>query len=399
MAKTHPGLLLVFYLLGLFPLLGLLVWGGVRHTAWYVHTVESQVEKRLKLPVTIEKVQHPGPGRTRLTEVRLFDESADDMAEEKPLFVVPRLEIREHNVERDGRKIRLQQWTIPEMTLEAIRLETLWNLHRQVLAEVGYWRDNELELDVEEQVRVQTAVPLEVRNARLRIFQGAFGPQTDIVFTLPDGEMDTPVQATLQSVRKKSATAILATLTTASGGIPAEHLFSLFPILEKMGDKTRFSGEIIIQQSFRGWSGLFRGTFQNLDLSQVLSPDTPLSGRGELRLESARFDGGRLVEATGTFTAGPGNMKRDFLEKIMKITRLAARGDLQNLSDPVPFERLAFGFRIQNGQITLTGQCPDFGPGVYLTSTNAPLLREPETPRKPFSAALFFTVMAGGEIP
>ena len=382
MKKNHPLLLLLFFLFGLFPVVGLLVYSGVRYTPWYVTYVQWQTEKVLGIPVQIGKIEHPRPNRIRWKEISL---SAGQIQ-------IPQVEIWNRMLKKEGDSFRQYHYTLPEMTLETVCLETLWNLHQNVLTRPEGWKGAECFLEVEDAVHVKTIPPLEIREAHLQIAQGKFGPQTKITFLLPD-EGKFPVTLTLQKVPQETSQVMVATLQTPSAGIRTSHLFSLFPMLQQMGTDSRFSGKIVIQQSFRGWSGLFSGTFENIDLATLRGRDGSITGRGTLTLESARFDGGILTQAQGTLEASRGSIRRYFLDQIILATQLSTRGIPLDMADPIPFQEMRFSFLVQNGRVELQGGCTAFGAGVFLAGRNGPILCEPTHPRNPLRASFFFGVL------
>ncbi|MDO5113616.1 MAG: hypothetical protein Q4E67_04510 [Planctomycetia bacterium] len=379
MKKNHPLLLLLFFLFGLFPVVGLLIWSGVRHTEGYVLYVQWQAEKVLGVPVKIGKIEHPRPNRIRWRDVSLSNGQIQ----------IPQVEIWNRTLKKEGKSFRQYHYTLPELTLETVCLETLWNLHQNVLTRPEGWKGAECFLEVEDAVHVKTMPPLEIQDAHLQISQGKFGPQTEITFLLPD-EGKFPVTLMLQKVTQGTSQVMVATLQTPSAGIRTSHLFSLFPMLQQMGNDSRFSGKIVIQQSFRGWSGLFSGTFQNINLAALRGRDGSITGWGTLTLESARFDGGLLTQAKGMFEASGGAIRRHFLDQIILATQLSTRGIPLDMADPIPFQEMRFSFLVQNSRVELLGGCASHGPGVFLAGRNGPILCEPTHPRNPLRASVFF---------
>ena len=406
MQKSHPTYLLFFFLLGLFPLMAIAIWSGVRHTSWYVNSISRDVSADLGIPVQIGAVRHPRPMHTRFENVRIFEAGSvtdSETTPPEPLFQIPAIETWNRTSSASGRQIHRMNWKIPEMTLETISLETLWRLHNHVLtwgSNGDFWKDNEFQLLVDGDTVVKTAEPIHVQNAKLRIFYGKYGPQTEIVFSIPDKtvpEGSVPLQLVLQRVQRQKSSFILATLKTGEAGISTRLLVSLFPSMEKMGEKSRFTGKFIVQQSFHGWSGIFNGTFQNISLETALAPHSPLKGECTLELQNARFDGSQLTAASGLLSCLNGSIQRSFLERMLGITQLSLRGDREKLGEVVPFDELAFGFQLQKSQLVLTGKCRQFVTSVFVTQNNEPLVCEPATPRSAISAPLFFEAIRSSQ--
>lgn len=391
-------LMTLFIVFGFLPVLALLAWGGFRQTEWYTHFYNAWAAKKLELPFETAAVTHPAPSHSRLTGITLFQPTAASDGTREKLASAPWLDWHEYGIYREGQEIRLTKWTFPELTLSPESLEALWTLHSHAMSEPDYWRPRELSLLVEGPVRVGFGEnALELHQAELRIAWQKTGPQTDIVFWVPESEErggtqllhEAQLVLTLKPVMRNASRVMQATLTTDSGGISVRYLKSLFPMLEAVGPKSRFTGSIAIQQSFSRWSGYFSGRFDAVDVSAFLPP-SDLTGTGTLTVEKARFDGARLVFAEGKFRAEAGTVSRALLGRTARATQLVTRFDSR---DVIPYRELAFRFQIHDAQMQIYGECADFGTGVFLTGASGPILAEPSVPREPFSRAVFMDAL------
>lgn len=391
-------LITLFLLFGFLPTLALLVWGGFRQSGWYTHFYNSWASNALEIPVEAAAVTHSTPSHSQLTGVTLFLPVPSADGKPRKLAAAPWIDWLDYEIYRDGKVVKLTKWTLPELTIDSDSLETLWNLHAKAVSTPDFWRSRELALLVEGPVHVGFAEnSLELHQAEMRITWVKNGPQTDIVFWVPEQEKragaellhEAQLTLSLKPVPQNASRLMQAALTTDSGGISVQYLKPLFPMLEQLGPQCRFTGAIAIQQSFSRWSGYFRGTFESVDVSTFFSA-RDLTGTGTLTVDKARFDGARLVFAEGKFRAAEGTVQRSFLDRILPATKLAIRFDFQ---DKIPYREIAFRFQVRDTQMQIYGECANAGAGVFMMGAAGPILSEPSFPREPFSRAVFLETL------
>lgn len=385
-------LLTLFLLFGFLPTAGLFLWGSYRHTEWYVQNWNKRTENLLEIPVKADSVIHESPGSGRLYGLSFF---MPESTEENPVLLaqMPRADWVRYTALREGREVRFTKWTFPELKLAPHCLETLWTAHQHFLSTQD-WRGRELILELEKDGTVQTGFDedaLRLHEAELRIRMQKGTPETEISFLVPETDRMARIFLVLCSIQKNGSRTMQATLKTDVGGLPTHYLTPIFPMLNALGSDARFTGAIEIQQTFSRWSGFFRGKFDGVDAA-VFLPKKNLTGKGTLIVENARFDASQLIFADGKFQVLQGTVSRSFLKQIADTTQLALQG-VRETDETLNFQELAFRFQIRNSQMQIYGECGGFGPGVFCTGQNGPILMEPTFPRDPFSRALLLDAL------
>ncbi|MDO4569772.1 MAG: hypothetical protein Q4D38_05265 [Planctomycetia bacterium] len=392
-------LMLLFVLFGFLPVLALLAWGEYRRTAWYALDKAAAFATFIEMPVVFEGVEHLRPHKTAYRGTQIFlpnttSVSTPEKVGERPLAEIPETIARNTTIERNGETIRQMNWAVGEIQLAPECLEPLWLMHQRILNRVQFWKQNELYLVVEGSVRVgEGGTALDIQKAQMRIFDGAFGPETNISFEIPDGDVRAKINLTLVREQKQHSSVLIAEIDVSSDGISTERLASLFPIIRSVGQHSRYHGKISVQQSFSGWSCIFNGKFSNIDLAQVFGSNAPLSGVGELELKNTRFDGGRLIWGEGSFRAHNGTIRRAFLSSFAQATQLSTQGIPLPMGDPLSFVEMGFDFRLRMPEMQISGACSGHGAGVFVTNSLGPILREPTHSRPPFSAIVLFDAL------
>ena len=385
--------LLLFVVMGIIPLSLLTAWGILRHTDIYRRWECDRLAEVLNMPVSVRRFHYLRPNKTRLEDVTVFGNAGVPIIQTPEILVLQQM--RDADTEEPVRRIQL---TLPELTLDAGCLVPLWELHKRILTQRDIHGLAEIEILVTGPVRVGKNHPLELKDARLRLYPTKNGHQTDISFLLREETPPkmSPVTLNLRLAPQSAASepAILATLQADENhGIPTELLRALFPPLEKLGGHGRFFGEIILQHTFRGWSGMFRGRFTEIDISRRAGNITLLTGTATLELKDAAFSGGQLVRAAGTFRALDGVIHRGLLDRIISVTSLTTRGIPLDMTATIPYTEFAFGFHLENGIIQIDGACRGFGRGIFLTGRNGPILCESSNEPRRIPAAVFFDAM------
>lgn len=390
--------LLLFVLMGVLPLCALLAWGAYRHTETYQDGLRKEIEAAMKLPMEVEKFRFLKPGKMRLEGVKIF-RAAHAEAVSSPLMEMPWVEVVRATDHSGDAPLRRVELTLPELTLEPGCLEPLWEFHQSILAQSDIHGPAELRVTVTGPVRVRGGETLELHDGRLwmRPAEDGVGHETDISFRFSELGTAAPaaqwsvVRMNFRRVVGKDGAAIYATITTDEKGLPTPLVASLFPPLGKLGDESRFYGRIVLRQTFAGWSGVFQGRFEGVDMGRYLA-GTPhagqLLGSGTLFLQTAEFHAGRLVRAEGRFMARDGRIHRSLLDIIIPLTGLTTRGIPLEMSPTIVFTQLAFGFRLSDGKIELAGACEGVSPGIYLVGRTGPILCEPAGGKPALPAAI-----------
>jgi len=144
------------------------------------------------------------------------------------------------------------------------------------------------------------------------------------------------------------------------------------------------------------------GQFASIDLGRLVHERFAqhLTGMGQVAVERARFDAGRLEEARGSLAMGPGTVGRGLLDAAVEQMRLVPNGPPVENGDPIAYGRLAANWRLDGGGLRLEGWCLELGPGTVLAGTGSWSIGEPANQPLPL-AALVRTLVPGGtpEVP
>ncbi|HEX3871359.1 MAG TPA: hypothetical protein VHV77_13030, partial [Pirellulales bacterium] len=142
-----------------------------------------------------------------------------------------------------------------------------------------------------------------------------------------------------------------------------------------------------------GWDGTIRGDLSGIDLDALVTSQFPhtISGEANLHIERAHVVGGRVVEAEGTVTAGPGAIGRSLLVSGSQRLKLTAPGSVSK--DAMSrFERLHFDFSLDSAGLRLVGRCPA---GAMLVDASGRVLwSQPSEPSQPIVAFVQMLVPA-----
>jgi len=385
-------LLTLFLMFGFLPTFFLLLLGIYRQTGLCVRNYEAFAQSRLGLPMETTGIVYRTPSRGRLRGLTIFQPGTSTDGKHHPLASTPWVDWVRYKTLREGKEISLTKWTLPELVLDVQSLEPLWRTHQKVLMEFGReknpFKSSEIFLEVEGPVKVGFHEDAqELHRVEVKIFDEKGIPQTFVRFFVPDSNREAQIQLTLRHIVQNSSQVMQATLATDTQGIPIRYLQTLFPMLQVLGTECRFTGSIIIQQSFSRWSGVFCGRFDHVD-PMAFVPNQALTGnKGTLEITKARFDGARLVQAEGSFQLEQGIISRSLLERAQQLIQLQV-GEWPT-GNSIPFRELAFRFQMNDSQMQIFGACTGSGPGVFINGTQAPILSEASVQRKPFSRAVF----------
>ena len=122
-----------------------------------------------------------------------------------------------------------------------------------------------------------------------------------------------------------------------------------------------------------------------------------LSGKAEFVVQKARFRHGRLEEAAGTLSAGPGVVSQSLVSAAIANLHLVPAPDNSHADDMLrQYEQLALAFTLDSAGLTLRGQCSGAA-GVVMRLGDGTVLREAGTSSGPM-AALVRTLVPQSEV-
>ncbi len=178
-------------------------------------------------------------------------------------------------------------------------------------------------------------------------------------------------------------------LHTGETAVPCWLLAGPLGFLPHLGPRASFRGSIWATETSDGWEGEISGALVDVDLQSLVTEQFPhrLSGRADIAIQKCSFRHGRLEEAGGVLTAGPGVIGRSLLIAAADNLHLTAGEAAAKVATLQEYRELALGFVIDTAGITLRGQCSG-APGVLVKSRDGALLTESAGPPEPAVALL-----------
>lgn len=364
---------LAFFLLCALPTLLTLSAVIVTRTPWYhraeIAALESLLQQRLGLSVTISEMRRPTPAAWQLEGVRLSDpETGAEVA---------RVRVVNYAVV-DGRSgIYLEQ---PELRSDQFPLS--WRLvHDRFLCQpelIGSGlRLRAMDLSIHNQLQGLTLSPLDVR----------IEPQENdtvgtVQFTLagrPAGE----APALLRITRDRSGNEPRTHLSLATGAspLPCNVLANYLPVMRLLGSDAQFAGQLRWELGYEDYSVQLQGAkftdVNMLDLFELF--DYRLSGVGTVEIQSlTRHRGRPISEAIGRIAITGAKVEPALLRAVQT---LGVAVDPSALEAPgrIDCQSVAFGFQLHGAEVQLSGLChrqPNFEsmqPGTAVVVDDRPL--------------------------
>jgi hypothetical protein len=338
--------------------------------------------EQLALDVKLDQVSFPRPAVTRYEGLAIFDPESGDC-----LASLGRLEI-----DNSGQKTLV---TCTQTELNAAALELFWELAARRLR-----RQSSLERPMEIVCRELTLHfgdhAETLLDVHTRFKQGDAGPQGLVVFHLAEQDPTAEVRMALVRNRQPSGIATIVQLETAAAVLPGRLMAALLPGWHQLGLSAALTGSLWWQDGPEGWSGQIRGRISGVDLDALVSDrfGRKFGGSATIDLERARIQQGRLVDAKGSVSAGPGLMSRALLADAAIHLHAPAGALSESPGALVTYDQLRFLFTLDEAGLALQGACLTDQPGtLVLGRAGRPLLMEP--PAEPQSVLNLVRALAG----
>lgn len=365
----------VFFAACVLPTLGLLGWIVWRHLPGHSRYEAARLERALGLRVSIQRVEHPAPGRIVYRDVELSDPETG-----RGVLRCDRIQAawqKPAGDEIENSRLLVIALAAPE--INAAEAGNLWPaIERQLTGRAAAGRLG-MRLSAGE-LTIHTQKGAErVNDIQASLDHLQAGTQAQLSFAI-DGQAVTE-PATVRIGRNHQATPPTTgfELYTGSSPMPASLVAVGLPGMGPLGEEAGFHGYIWANQRPTGWEGEMTGQWLDVDLDRIITDhfDHTLTGLARLAIQRMRFVDGRVEEAAGTVSAGPGMVSRSMLEAVARhldfdgVARPSAPGQ------PIPYEQLAFSFSLDSGGLEIVGQCAGAAAGAVMLDSRSRLLGQP----------------------
>ena len=294
--------------------------------------------------VSVDQLQYPQPGVTRLTNVVLSHSHTGEA-----LANMRELELRRDG---DGLVIFAAQ---PQIAAE--RLGELWQQVERYLLEESFPACN--------------SIRLIAHDATLSSGNGESQTFSVLEAEFATYEAQRSLRITYQLAADQSAAPVEISLlhdgegvsrihwNTGGADLPLSVWAERLPWLAALGSDCRFRGSIAAASDRNGLSGSLEGTLTDVDLDRLITDQVPfkLSGQARVELRNVRIENGRLTEFDVSIQAGPGVVSQTLVHKAAQQWRL----DSQSASDDASskslreYTQLACDIRLSAGQMYIEG--------------------------------------------
>lgn len=337
-----------FVALCLGPLCAVVAWSVVVRLDWYRQAHERAIAARSGWTARLDEASTPRPNLLLYRGLKLADPNSGQLLAQLP-FV---------EIDSSGAAV-VVRLPYPAM-VNGTRLDAFWKL-AQELARSSDGAEH---------------VSFEARNLTVHLEDG------DQSFTDLVGELDgsegqalgklsfcraiagnqAPEPCEVMLTRSQHAGTLVHSieLSTGSTPLPSSLIASIWPGALQLGKTSTFAGRISAIEQSGAWRTELRGELSRIDLDLLVSPfPHKLSGLATARLDRVTIVGGRLENAAGSLSAGPGEISRSLV--LSAQTHLHVRAADQVISGPgnsLPYLQLCAGFEVGPEGMTLRGAVP-----------------------------------------
>jgi hypothetical protein len=377
--------LATFFAVGVLPTVVVSIWALWWQSTWHVRAEAERLGWQLGMRVSLASVRHPRPRVVIYEGLELRNPETD-----RPVFRCRSVESDRNGSCQEAADaqppLRLAV-TSPEINASA--WDELWRLLDRVLSRRAGLADRALTVTAEELAIAGSQASAKLVELRGKVETIPQGMQAEVVFRMAGQTGSEP--ARLRVMRNRQVTPPAVAFELESGGSPLS-----CPLLAMgleqfgwLGAQSTFQGTLWSSQSRDGPSGEVWGNFIGVDLQRLASDLLPhhVSGTAEIHVETARFHGGRLQDASGTVTAGPGTVSRSLVEAAVERLGLTGGVGIDRPDRLIPYEKLEAGFAYNATGVRIQGLSPGDSPKTIVAGRRGPILSESQSPVAPLPLA------------
>ena len=219
------------------------------------------------------------------------------------------------------------------------------------------------------------------------------GPRTTVEFRLAGVEMSQPARLVVARNRQSSPAVTSVTFDTGPHSLPCSLLATVVPGIEQLGRDAQVGGEITLTPGPDGWQGQAHGRITRLDLDSLLAGRFPhkLTGVAEIVINRARWEDGRLLDASGAIATRGGVVSRSLLIAASDESglKLGVPERVRDSKEPLwRYRELGLGFELSEQGLQLAGQCGGESAGAILIDGLGALASESSQPLRSIAGLL-----------
>ncbi len=363
-----------FLILGVLPTMLIVAWCIDQHLPGRVSSEAAALSQRLGLRVKLGGLQYVRPGIVLYEEVEVGDPETG-----RPIFRCRLLEVsRRRQSDAKGESRCELTMTASQPEVEADGLDRIWQCLQRVLKGVSgplpsdvAFSTPELTLNAPRNSQTLTEV-----KASLQDVSG--GTHAQIDFRLVGADTPEPARVRIGRDRQSTPPTTRFELYTGDGELPCSVLAMGVDLLKPLGPRCRFRGYLWSSETPDGWQGEVTGQLVDVDFGRLISDHFPhrFVGTGEMTVQSARFNRGRLESGGAIVFAGPGSIARSLLSAAVDRLGLVQGAAPPTDDEIVPFDQLAFSATLDPDGLHLSGRCKVAEPGTILSADGRCLLAQ-----------------------
>jgi hypothetical protein len=377
-----------FFLFCALPVICAAVWCAARRSPWIARCEAKDLGALLGLEARISGLKNLRPGVVLFEDLQLADPETEQALLRCRLLLVRWKTMPDgHGGGKPMLELTASQ---PEIETAGFRqLESLLQrlMRGQIVRPACDLRFTAGELTLAAGANSQTIAAVD---ASLDNLPG--GVQALAAFRLAGTNASEPVKIRLVRNRQALPPANGFELNTGGNELPCDMLAAFLPEMGELGSRSRFNGYIWANQESGGrtsdsWSGEVTGRLLDLDLDRLVSDhfSHKISGRADIVIHTARFNRGRLEQASGSVAAGPGVVGRSLLLAAARHLQLNAGVNIESLGEQVIYDRLAADLTLDARGLRIAGRCPSERIGTVMAAKDYCLLAAFESQCQPIA--------------
>ncbi len=371
----------VFGALCVAPTLLVLLWGLNRQMPWYTAAEIKQLASVLGMKVHADRVWNTKPGAWRYDGLSLHDPETG-----RCLFRCEQLEVS--HTGRGSNSPATLALRAHKPTTDALGAAALFQLLSRAMQ--GQMCPSLLDLQWKMDKLVfgeaNEAIQLAEVSGGMQSHPG--GVQAQLQFRLADDAGAEPVHIEIHRNRQVSPAGLELKLYTGAAPLPCRLLAVGMPAFSPLGPDCQFRGYLRADRVPGGWVGELTGHFSEVDLGRLVRERFAqhLTGLGQVTIERAGFNRGRVEYAWGSIAVGPGTIARPLLDTAVEQMSLIQHAFPNTNDNRVSYQQLAANWQLSVDGLHIEGRCTSAGPGTLLTGTEPWQVSEPVVQPLPVAA-------------